>query len=449
MLDVFLGVVFLIFTISVLVLAHEFGHFAAARWCRMRVEDFSLFFGPVVARLGRRGDTSYHIRAIPFGGFVKIAGMEPEDVAGGIPVLRSLSEAFRSSEGSAFESALRRLSRDTLVKISPERIGARVRDVLASSIGPDARLTGGGLSDLKALRHSPGITEDETKLIELVLNADNRRADPGLYSSKPIYQRAIVIAAGPFASLLFGFLVFCLTGMTAGLPTKDSTTTNQVAQVLPGGEAHRVGLRVGDFITAIDGKEVTSGKQLVDTIHRRLGTTTTITVRRGSATFNATVKPRPYEFTGEDGKKVTWGVIGITANIELRRVGPVESVRVGTLTTYFFVRTMLQVLSDHKQARESVGGPIAMGQIATQVQRLGIGSMMLLAAQFSISLFILNLLPIPVLDGGQLLLLGVEAVRRRKLSPREVYGAHAVGLGIIVLLILAVTFNDIARIIAG
>lgn len=447
MTDIALGVVFLLATISLLVLAHEAGHFLAARWCGMRVEDFSLFFGPVVARLGRIGQTALHVRAVPFGGFVRIAGMEPEDVAGGTPVLRSLSDALRSSVPGAMDATLTKLSRDTLVKIDPALVGPAVREAIATGLDTSARLSAAGRDALRALKRGGDLTEAESKLVELVLNADARRADPALFSAKPLPQRAVVIAAGPLASLLFGYLVFCVMGMTAGLPTRDSRTTNQVAEVVPGGEAHRVGVRVGDWITAINSTPVTTGKQLVDTIHGRIGQRTAITVRRGSRTFTATVTPRSREFTDEAGKKVTWGVIGISANIELRRVGVAESVRVGSLTTYAFVLRMLETLSDHKQARESVGGPIAMGQMATEVQRLGPGPMMLLAAQFSISLCILNLLPIPVLDGGQILLILVEAVRRRKLSPREVYGAHAVGLGILALLILAVTYNDIARLI--
>ncbi len=448
MTDLLLGFVFLIITISLLVLAHEAGHFFAARLCRMRVEDFSLFFGKVIARLGRWGDTEFHLRAVPFGGFVKIAGMEPEEVAAGVPVLRSLVDASRGA-GSDMDRTLRRISRDALVKLDPSDIGGEVRSLIVHAIGEERQLTSAGRTELTFLKGSPEITESERQLMELVLNADARRADHGLFSSKPLYQRAFVIVAGPVASLLFGYFIFCLMGVTAGLPTADSQTTNQVAEVISGGEADRVGVRVGDYIVSLDGTPIRSGKQLVDAIHSRAGVPTEITVRRGSTTFTATVTPKPRVFREKDGTKVTWGLIGIAANIELKRVGIVESVRVGTLTTAAFVMKMLEVLSDHREAKENVGGPIAMGQMATQVQRLGLGPMMLLAAQFSISLCILNLLPIPVLDGGQLLLILVEGVRRRKLSPREVYSAHAVGLGILVLLILAVTYNDIARIMRG
>ncbi len=272
-----------------------------------------------------------------------------------------------------------------------------------------------------------------------------RSSDTGLCISKPLYERALVVLAGPLASLLFGYLVFCVVGFTAGLPTRDSRVTNQVAEVIPGGEAYRVGIRVGDRIVAVNGKPTPTGKELVDAIHCLANKPTRITVQRGSQTFEALVKPRPRQFTDERGRKVTWGVIGIVANTELKRVGVVEAVKVGTITTYAFLAHLLDILTDHKQVRESVGGPIAMGRMATDVQRLGVGPLMLLAAQFSLSLFVLNLLPIPVLDGGQLLLLGVELVRRRKLSPREVYSAQAVGLGILMLMILAVTYNDILR----
>jgi len=449
MMDITLGIVFLILVISLLVVAHEGGHYIAARLCGMRVEEFALFFGPVLFRLGRRGDTEFNIRAIPFGGFVRIAGMEPEDVAGGMPALRSIVVAWQSSKPNAMDDMLRRLARDNLLKIKPEEIGPSVRKIVAEAIGPDARLTGIGAAQLRSLRESNELTDSEAQLIEFVLNADARKSDPGLFISKPLPQRAAVITAGPIASLLFGYLVYCVVGMTAGLPSPNSRVTNQVLEVVPGGEAHRVGIRVGDWITAIDGVPVRSGRDLVDTIHGRIGKTTKLTVRRGTETFEVVVVPKPREFTDEHGKKVTWGVIGIATNLELRRVGVIESIRVGTIATYGFIVRLLEILTDRQQVQENVGGPIAMGKIATEVQRLGPGPMMLLGAQFSISLFVLNLLPIPVLDGGQLLLLAAELIRRRKLSPREVYGANAIGLGILMLIIIAVTYNDIARIVRG
>jgi regulator of sigma E protease len=448
MTDVALGVVYLIVTISLLVLAHEGGHYAAARLCRMRVEDFSLFFGPILARLGRRGDTLFHIRAVPFGGFVKIAGMEPEDVSGGMPVLRALASAGAGGTDRLNE-AIRKLGRDTMNRINEANVGPGVRAAILEAIGPDSRLTPAGMVELSKLRNASDTTQDEAKLIELVLNAQTRADDEGLFSNKPLHQRAFVIFAGPFASLLFGFLVFCLMGITAGLPTRDSRTTNQVAEVVKGGEAARAGLRTGDYIVAIDGVPVRSGKQMVDTIHGRANKPTVLSVRRGSSTFEVTVTPKPKEFVEENGKKVTYGAIGIAANIELRRVGLLQSVTYGSLRTMDFLIQLVTILSDHRQVKESVGGPIAIGHMATQVQRLGLGPMMLVAAQFSLSLCVLNLLPVPVLDGGHLLLIAVEWIRRRKLSPREVYSAHAIGMGILAMLIIAVTYNDIARLVAG
>lgn len=448
MTDVALGIAYLIVTISLLVLAHEGGHYLAARLCRMRVEDFSLFFGPIVARLGRRGDTLFHIRAIPFGGFVRIAGMEPEDVSGGIPVLRALAEAGQAGT-DRLDDAIRKLRRDTLTKVNEANVGADVRTAVLAAIGPDHRLTPEGIVELSKLRHAPGTAEDEKRFIELALNANERAGDAGLFSNKPIHQRAFVIFSGPLASLLFGFFVFCLMGVTVGLPTRDSRTTNQVIEVIKGGEADRIDMRTGDYIVAIDGVAITSGKEMTEAIHSRANKRTVLTIKRGNRTFEAVVTPKPKEFVNDAGKKVIWGAIGIAANIELRRVGMVQAVSFGAIRTWDFIVQLVTILSDHRQAKENVGGPIAMGHMATQVQRLGLGPMMSVAAQFSLSLCVLNLLPVPVLDGGHLLLIAVEWLRRRKLSPREVYSAHAFGLGVLALLIIAVTYNDIARLVAG
>src|SRR5512138_2636292 len=110
--DSVLTLIYLLVILSVLVVAHEWGHFIAARMFRMRVEEFSLFFGPRLLRLGKRGDTEYNIRSIPLGGFVRIAGMEPDDISGGRPILEAVRNP-RFAETGGVADVVRDLDRDT------------------------------------------------------------------------------------------------------------------------------------------------------------------------------------------------------------------------------------------------------------------------------------------------------------------------------------------------
>ncbi len=462
MLDVLTGIVYLMAILTVLVVVHEWGHFICARMFKMRVEDFSVFFGKVLVRLGKRGDTEYNIRTVPLGGFVKIAGMEPDDISGGKPIL----EAIRTGPAGNLEgmdAVLIKLDKDTMAGIDMSNVSDDIRRAVRGAIGTDGRLTSEGIADLDALAHSPRITTDEHKLIEMVRQADNRAADPGLYSNKPIYQRAIAIFGGPFASLLFGYIIFCGIGMTVGLPSGTQTNVVQVFPTLSEksdvvSPARAAGLNTGDRIVSVDGKPTLDGRVLIDEIYATKGRTVPLGVERGGEKLTLNVSPLPQEvpeYKGdtaviENGKpkmKTIWRIGVLPTSLRVR-TGFLDSIYLGTAYTRGYMSQLGSSIFS-KKVKENVGGPIAMGQMATALQKLGFASMVELAAMFSLGLGVMNLLPIPILDGGHLMLLGWEKLRRRKLSPREVYRAQMVGVGMLMLLITFVMYNDIARTIAG
>src|SRR5688500_13917018 len=204
-LDTLRGIVNLLIILSILVVVHEWGHFIAAKYFKMRVEEFALFFGKVLVRLGKRGDTEYNIRAIPAGGFVRIAGMEADDISGGRPVLEAIRNPQFKDE-DALGRVIKELDEETMAGIDASKVTPEFREMLQQSIGAEGKLTENGITDLQALKRSPRINTDEHKLLDIVLQAHSRATDPGLYSQKPIYQRSIVIFAGPLASLAFGYL---------------------------------------------------------------------------------------------------------------------------------------------------------------------------------------------------------------------------------------------------
>jgi regulator of sigma E protease len=456
MLDNITGIAYLLVILSVLVIAHELGHFLVAKLFKMRVEEFSLFFGSPLVRLGKRGDTEYNIRAFPLGGFVRIAGMDPDDISGGRPILEALRHS-PTDEPDGMEKIIRRLDSDTMAGIDAASVSAEMRQIISSSIGPDGQLTAGGRQDLQAKLHSPQITTDEHKLITMVLNADARATDPGLYNRKPIWQRALVIFAGPFASLFFGFLLFCALGMTFGLPS--DRVTNQV-QVMPyigdksdvPSPAKRAGLQTGDRIVAINGKPTPDGKALADMIHKNPNVPLRLIVEREGRSLSLWVTPQPDKVIYEKGgRKVTetWGFLGVRPAPVFERSNLVASVVTGMRITGDYVVTLLHIFTDKQKLKDNVGGPIAMGQAAIAWQRLGLPYLVSMAAALSLSLGIMNLLPIPILDGGHLLLLAVEKVRRRKLSPREIYRAQMVGFGLLILIVCLVMYNDILRTVTG
>ncbi len=439
--------------LSVLVLVHEWGHFIVAKLCKMRVDDFSLFFGKRLIRVGVRNGTEYNIRSIPMGGFVKIAGMEPDDISNGAPIFKRGPTDKTVVVGLSKQEAdktLRGLRDDALADIDFGVISERVRRAVASAIGDDATLTDGGREELEALLTSTAINSDEHRYIEAMLGADREKPDPNGYNQKPLWQRAAVIFAGPFMSLFFGYVLFCIMGSTTGLP-EDSIAQNTIEQVIAGKPAERAGLKAGDTIVAINGKPITDGKSMVEIIHASPGRPLQFVALRGKERLPFTVTPdRDTGPVEENGKIVTKpiGLIGIQPR-QLRiwaRYPVLVSLQHGTrLIANIVTGTLSGLFSRH--VRDNVGGPIAIARQIDTDSKEGPRQVLLTGAFLSVSLGIVNLFPIPILDGGHLVLLAIEGLRRRKLSSREVYLAQMVGLSIIGAMFVFVMFNDILRLI--
>ena len=219
--------------LSILVVVHEWGHFIVAQLFGIRVDDFSIGFGKRLVRLGKRGDTEYNIRMLPLGGFVRIAGMEADEA----PLIQAKEKAL--GKGRADDD-------------------------------PDA-------GQIPLLAENTAEPEPYTA--------------PDGFNSKPLWQRSLVILAGPVMSFILGYVIFCLMGWTIGLPM--GKTLNKVGEVEPGGEGQHIGLHAGDVIEAINGRRITDGEQMVSLIHGSLGHPITLTVRRGDEVLTKTATPRP------------------------------------------------------------------------------------------------------------------------------------------------------------
>ncbi|MEP6756303.1 MAG: site-2 protease family protein [Chthonomonadales bacterium] len=470
MIDKILGIGTLIIVLTILVVAHEWGHYAVARWFKMRVDEFALFFGPVLVRLGKRGDTEFNIRSVPFGGFVKIAGMDPDDISGGRPILQAIRDP-QFSEPEAIKSLIRQFDKDTLANIDPEAVSPDTVKLIRECTSPEGVLLPGRREDLELKQASPDISPDDKRLIQMALLADSRANDKDLYSQKPIYQRALAIFGGPFASLAFGFLVFCMLGMTFGLPSDKETN---IVQVLPSTDdmdskgtskntsgvspSSNAGMKTGDKIVSINATPTPDGKTMKNIIWKNPNKMLKFAVERDGQTLNFDITPLPFEQPKVENNKIvklngkdvmeTVGRIGVYPMPEMERVGPIESVKAGSRITYANIAMLLSMFTT-PGIQKKVGGPVAMGQMTIAVRKLGLGSVCMMMASYSLSLGILNLLPIPILDGGHLVLLAVEKIRKRRLSPKEVYRAQVFGLAMLAVIVCFVMYNDIFKTLTG
>ncbi|MFQ3610335.1 MAG: M50 family metallopeptidase [Fimbriimonadales bacterium] len=271
----------------------------------------------------------------------------------------------------------------------------------------------------------------------------------GSFQSKPWHARFLTVLAGPIASIAFGFLVFMLVGVFAGLPSDKPTP--QVQIVFPDTPAQQAGLRIGDVLLAINDEPVQGVEATTQRIRQSANQPLKLTLRRDSETFNLTVVPREEEVE-ENGQKKTIGRIGVlwrTAR-EPAPFGEVlaHSALKTVAVTFGIVDGLRRLLFGQGNIHE-VGSLISIASATHAQSRLGFTEVADFAGAFSVMLGIVNLLPIPILDGGYLFLFTVEAIRRRKLSAETMARVQMLGLVIVLAIFLTVFSLDIYKLLTG
>lgn len=297
-------------------------------------------------------------------------------------------------------------------------------------------------------------TEYSISLIPLggyVKMAGDTRAEyqgkPDEYLSKPCGKRFWIIFAGPFLNYILGFLFFWMI-LFIGYPT----LTSKVGVLIDGYGAKEAGLQVADKITAVDGIKVDFWEDLQRQIRqRKLKTSVMLTVLRADQELKFNVAIRDKVTDDQFGKKQSLGIIGISPFDEIVEIrhGIFESAYLGlkktvnlTILTY---QGLGMLVSGKMSMRESMTGPLGIFFITSKAAKLGLIAVMHLIAVLSVSLAIFNLLPLPILDGGHLFLLGLEKLRKKALGIKAEEIINNIGLTLIISLALFVTYNDIIR----
>ncbi|MBD3246621.1 MAG: PDZ domain-containing protein [Candidatus Omnitrophica bacterium] len=340
---------------SVLVMVHEYSHFIVARFSGVKVEKFSIGFGPPLFQF-KKGDTLFLVCAVPLGGYVKLAG-DNKDEARGTP------EEFLSK--------------------------------------------------------SPGI-------------------------------KSRIVAAGPIGNYLLAGVLFCLIAFI-GYPKADVSSEPVIGSLEEGYPAAEAGLREGDRILAVDETEVDDWEHMAELIHAAQQRVT-VSYQRGENTFTSTVPLKTKVLRDEYGRKLEEvSIMGIApqVNTETVRYGfPGALLKGGELwikLTARVARSFWYILTGSISFREGAGGPLAIVYYTAQFTKMGVVQVLNFAAALNISLAIINLLPVPVLDGGHLAVFGLERIRRKPLSERAEGILMKIGIGLILLLVLTVSYNDIVK----
>ncbi|HMN36281.1 MAG TPA: RIP metalloprotease RseP [Hyphomicrobium sp.] len=276
------------------------------------------------------------------------------------------------------------------------------------------------------------------------MTADERKST---FHTKPVWQRAAVVVAGPMANFLLAIAIYAGLNMAVGIRVMPA----YVEKVVPDSPAAKAGFEPGDKIVAIDAAPVESFEDLQRIVAPNAGRELTFKVERNGETIDVKVTPAMDEQRDPFGRNFKRGLIGIQRSNAPEKwqtytVGPIDAVARGVQETWSNISQTVAGLGDMisgRQSAEQMGGPILMAEVTAKVAGLGIEPLLRWIALISANIGFLNLLPIPVLDGGHLLFYGVEAIRRKPLSDRFQQVGFQIGLAFIIALMIFVNFNDL------
>jgi regulator of sigma E protease len=275
----------------------------------------------------------------------------------------------------------------------------------------------------------------------------------GSFHHKKVGPRAAIVAAGPIANFILAIVIFTGLFTFFGKPS----TTARVDKIEANSAAAAAGFQVGDVVTDIDGKSIGSFSDMQRVVGIHAGDPLTFTVKRGDSTVQLRGTPELREVKDPFGNAHRLGVMGITratapGDVVTERVDPATAFWLGIKETWFVVdRTFAYIggVFTGREAADQVGGPLRIAQISGQVATIGLAALIHLAAVLSISIGLLNLFPVPLLDGGHLLFYAVEAIRGRPLSNRAQEMGFRIGLGLVLMLMVFATYNDILHLAAS
>jgi regulator of sigma E protease len=421
-----------VFVLGVLIFVHELGHFLMARRIGVRVLTFSLGFGPRLIGF-RRGDTEYCISAVPLGGYVKMAGETPEDTRTG-----ASDEFLSKTKWQRFQvlvmGPVMNLALAVIVMALVLYQGAQValyeeRPTVVASFLPDSPAKQAGLQIGDHIVGIDGETTDTWQKLQLVvLGKANRRVMLTVErDGKTIDIPVQVTARGKFEVGDLGILPVI------------RPVVNDLERDSPGQQS---GLQPGDIILAADGERFVTNPRLVEIIRAHPNTPIALEIQRNGEKKTISVTPRPVDGAAKIGAHLT---------VESRMVNPgiVEAFKLSLQQNWEWTTLILKTLGGLLTRNTSVKqlmGPVAIADLSGTAAEQGWLPLFSLMAMISLNLGLLNLMPIPVLDGGHIAILAMEGVSRRDFSMKVKEKMLLAGFVLLLMLMVTVIYNDLTRI---
>jgi len=408
----------------VIVTVHEWGHYYFAKRAGILVREFAIGFGPKLFSY-KRHETQFTLRLLPFGGYARMAGEDPEIVE--IQVGQTI--AVRIVNDEVKKIYLDQLdNRKNVIRGEVESIDLDVALSLRLNVDEDVQ---------QYRVHPQAMMVSKGK--ETQIAPKNRQ-----FGSKTVGQRALSIFAGPVMNFILAFVLFAIHIQMAGIPLENPTYV-QIGNVSEGMPASEANLKKGDIVDSINGTMIGADYQkMISLTAESQGKPMEWTIRRGDETFKVTLTPQKME--GQEGGKV-----GITPELPSRKATFGETIvnsgKTMVSTTEMIFKGFSQLINQFSM--DDLGGPVRTFEVTGQIAKQGIEQLTYWAAILSLYLGIFNLFPIPALDGSRLVFLGVEWIRGKPIDPNREGMVHFVGFALLFLLMIAVTYNDILRLING
>jgi len=435
---------------AVLVVVHEAGHFAMAKKVGVRVLRFSVGYPPKVFGF-RRGETEYSVGATPFGGYVRMLGDEvgekptPDEIKlylheVGLDLIGAARDLGSVPAVAGFDDNLRALAGRLSVSG-----GGVAHTVLGRELKPDEALL------LNEVRDQPKVDDAIKVLAEhpptLLIDAYCNRAFP----TQSLGKRVLIVLAGPIANIVFAPLLLTLVfmyGVPQLLPVVGKTTKD-----LP---AAKAGLQSGDKILSVNGQPMETWSDFSTAVKAGDGSPIKLEIDRPHGERSTVViTPTRLDQKTLYGTNATTWVIGVqpSGDETVKRYGPIGAVEQAGETsvemTVQMVVGIASIFTGSTPVRDALGGPIMIAQMAGQEAHRGFANLAMFTVMLSLELGIINLLPVPLLDGGHLLFFVFEGIKGEPLELRYREAMLQVGLFLLVALMAFVIFNDISRIVQG
>jgi regulator of sigma E protease len=405
-----------------LVFFHELGHFLFAKRAGILVREFAIGMGPKILGI-TKGETIYTIRLLPIGGYVRMAGEDMDQI--------ELQPGYRVGLILNDQNVVKKIVLNQKAQYQNILFMEVERADLAKALWIEGYDEDEQLKRFSVARDAVIIENGK----ETILAPYDRQ-----FNSKSLGHRSMTIFAGPLFNFILAFFIFVLLAMLQGIPTYEPVVTGVNAD----SPAQKAGLLPGDLVTEINGDKIVVWDDLAAAVQAKPEEPLDFIVQRNGEEIPLKITPEIEEVKGQ---KV--GMIGISYRSPVEQTfNPIKVVSYGAEQTYkgtTLILTLLGNLITGEFSIDDLAGPVGIYQATDEVAKFGIYSLMYWGAMLSINLGIMNLLPLPALDGGRLLFFGYEAIRGKPVDRQKEGLIHFVGIVLLMLLMVVVTWNDIQR----